>query len=258
MASGTPKKRTLKRASKSAKTNASVKRKDNAKANDIERRKIERLLGEEFDNVTRARRALKKETVPATKAEIKKLGKKESVVLEPRRRKIADKQSYTLRELTGHERKTFQQYVLDINKDAKLLEKEITLKQGELFAVTFTGKDGRLTRTLQLYTSIPRLMQTVGTYFTVTTGQALSNLVSNLRVIKFKQGETNRDTATAWREEVRGVREERRVDKLAVKREASKVRREARKVPTLQRKLDEAKQKERKLREKLKNKGKKK
>jgi hypothetical protein len=254
MASGTPKKRTLKRASKSASKTVSQR-----EANAKELRKIERLLGEDFDNVTQARKELARYQTKPTKKELKEFAqptssgrKKTSLVIEPVRRKIPNKKAYTIRELTKTERKTMAQYVLDIERDGPLFARDIKLEPGELFAVTFTGADGRLTRTKQMYTSIVKMMQVVGNYFTQVTGRPFADLISNIQIIKFKAGETQRETTTAWREKIMEVRAERKESKLAIKRDASKQRREARKVPRLKTKLEQEKEKNRELKRQLK------
>lgn len=180
-----------------------------------ELRKIERLLGEDFDTLAQARRALKRESKPITQKAYKVAKKKEQVtralaapVSLP---KLPSKKSYTIKELNGEQRRKLTDLILDKNTAIQLNDK--LLKPGEqwggVIPYDYTGRDLVIhkgqARTFKLYSNLEDLFKEITRYITYGLKQKATNArirewLSDIKVVRWGSADkTLRENRQEWK-----------------------------------------------------------
>jgi hypothetical protein len=183
---------------------------------DIERRKIERLLGEDFDTIKAARAALKRESKPVTEKTFKAAKAKAQVTRALAKPyvlpKLPNKKNYTVRELNGKQRRSLESLITD-NNAALQLDSHL-LKPGEQWGAVipydYTGRDLEIhkgqARTYQLYGRLDQLFKKITRYIThglkqKPTQRNIDKFLSDVKIVKFgKPGEDLRIARQANRE----------------------------------------------------------
>jgi hypothetical protein len=212
-----------------------------------ELRQIERLLGEEFDSLAEARRALKRESTPATKPVASKRSPKKTTK-NPR-----SSVTYSIRDLSVNQRRSIESVLLDkasaIEVDKKLLRNNE--QWGAIIPHTYTGTDlnqhkGQA-RTYQLYGRLDQLFKKLNDYLqhariSKVSRTKVSKFLDEIKVVRWgSENATQRENRLAWAEEKDKEIAERNVRKKQVRKMVTdevKARKKAeRKVATLERKV---------------------
>lgn len=175
---------------KRKRVSASAKSRQNAQ----ELTRIEDLLGEDFESLAEARRALKSDTkdvVPKAAREVIKLG---------------NKRSYTIHELKDGDKRTITAWLNDRATAEEI--QNVTLGRGEVWGAETTheylGTDGKthrgIARTWQSYGNLDQLFKRLGEYIThgkFGTDKSRDSFINSIRVIRFgtaAKGRQNVDT----------------------------------------------------------------
>jgi hypothetical protein len=148
-------KQTRRTSARSARTNKNRPAKLKAAANRRELESIEDLLGEDFDSITEARKALKRETGPAP-----------------------GKDFYSVRELSTRKNKTVQAFLSDIHEHRANID--ALKKPKEFWAAEIYGHG-----TYQLFSTTADLVKKLSTYKGLQTEDPTEAL-KNIKVIHVK------------------------------------------------------------------------
>lgn len=164
----------------------------------LELQRIENLLGEDFESLAQARKALKSETsdvVPKAAREVIKLG---------------EKRSYTIRELKDGDRRAINAWLND-RANAEDIQK-VVLKRGEVWGAEsshqYLGTDGKthkgVARTWQSYGNLDQLFKRLSEYVTFgkfQSQQSQDSFVNSIKVIRFgRAAKVSEKTETAKNE----------------------------------------------------------
>lgn len=205
-----------------------------------ELRKIERLLGEDFDTLAQARRALKRESKPVSEKAFQnaKTRADEASFKVP---KLPVKKSYTVRELNGNQRRALTTLLSD-KKTADEINAQL-LKPGENWGATiqydYTGRDLEThkgqARTYQLYGRLDQLFNKITGYIEHGLKQKLSqrkidDFLKNIKIIRWGKAAPPK----ADKKKIDAIQRENRLEWRALKQE-EKAKGKARKVALRQR-----------------------
>lgn len=203
-----------------------------------ELRKIERLLGEEFDTLAQARRALKRESKPVSERALKTAKAKAQVkraLAAPSKlpAKLPNKKNYTIRELNGSQKRALNTLIYD-NQTAIQLDDKL-LKPGEQWGAIvphkYTGRDLEQhtghARTFQLYGRLDQLFKKLTEY--AQHGMKLTKakrekFLSDIKIVKWgSPDKTLRENRMDWHNKSNTEKAQRKERKAGVKKLISDV-----------------------------------
>jgi hypothetical protein len=211
-----------------------------------ELRKIERLLGEDFDTLAQARRALKRESVPAKKqSPVKKSApspaRKSAPPSAPKNKSInsvstSGKNEFTLQELKPKQTRTINAFLKDDATADQISAAELAPGQlwGAEISHEYTDIKGRTqvghAKTLKLYTNLRQLFKKLSEYLAhgkMTPAQK-REFISGIKIVKYGApisgnstlAQTRLSNAIKWQKEKIAERGERVKRKKAIAKQA--------------------------------------